>query len=182
MMTTLTRWLNALALFGSLAGSPLMAQAHEGHDEPAPAAPVSSAAPRVSAQSELFELVAVQSKGQMLIYLDRYVDNSPVPNATIEIESGSWKATATAAEAGTYRVASAALDKPGNHPLVYTITQGNDADLLEATLTIDPTATEAADHDHTPARWPYVVTVLALAVAIFFWIQGRRVTRRRTQR
>lgn len=180
MITHLTRWLSLLALLASLTWVPLMAQAHEGHDEPAPAAPVSSAAPRASTQSELFELVAVQSNGQMLIYLDRYVDNSPVPDATIEVESGDWKATATAAEAGTYRVASAALDQPGSHPVVFTITRGNDADLLEATLTIDPKAAKAADHDHASARWPYAVAVFALAVAVFIGIQRRRVTRRRT--
>lgn len=182
MTIPLTRWVIALALLASLVGISWTAQAHEGHDEPAPAAPVSLAAPRVSAHSELFELVAVQSNGQLTIYLDRYVDNSPVPNATIEVESGAWKATATAAEVGTYRVASAALDKPGSHPVVFTITQGNDADLLEATLTIDPKAAEAADHEHASASWPYAVAAFALAVAVFIWIQRRRITRRRTQR
>ena len=54
------------------------AWAHEGHDH-GPAVPEIrvEAAPRATAESEEFELVAVLEGGKLRLYLDRYASNEP---------------------------------------------------------------------------------------------------------
>ena len=72
------------------------AAAHGGEDHGDGAAPAiaGDVAPRAAAQSAEFELVAVLTEGKLTLYLDRYADNAPVPDAEVEVESGSFKAVA----------------------------------------------------------------------------------------
>lgn len=100
---------------------------------------VGAVAPRVEARSELFELVAQLRGGEFTILVDRYATNEPVLGAKLEVESGSVKAVATyRAEPGDYVVTDLAFVKslaaPGEHPLVFTLVAGQDADLLDGTL------------------------------------------------
>ncbi|MES2912759.1 MAG: hypothetical protein V4718_15280, partial [Pseudomonadota bacterium] len=65
-----------------LAAMALTGIASEGHDHgEAAAAAAAPATPRFSAHSDLFELVGILSKGQMVVYLDRYASNEPVTGA-----------------------------------------------------------------------------------------------------
>jgi hypothetical protein len=107
-------------------------------DEKSPAN-VGAVAPRVEARSELFELVAQLRGGEFTILVDRYATNEPVLGAKLEVESASVKAVATyRAEPGDYVVTDLAFVKslaaPGEHPLVFTLVAGQDADLLDGTL------------------------------------------------
>lgn len=107
-------------------------------DEKLPAN-VGVAVPRVEARSELFELVAQLRGGEFTILVDRYATNEPVLGAKLEVESGAVKAVATyRAEPGDYVVIDPAFVKslaaPGEHPLVFTLVAGQDADLLDGTL------------------------------------------------
>ena len=62
-----------------------------GHDHgDAPAAAVGTASPRVSAHSDLFELVGTVDSGELKIHLDRYATNEPVLDAKIEVEAGRF--------------------------------------------------------------------------------------------
>jgi hypothetical protein len=161
-------------------------------DEKAPAN-VGAAAPRVEAQSELFELVAQLRGGEFTILVDRYATNEPVLGAKLEVESGSVKAVATfRAAPGDYVVTDPAfvrsLAAPGEHPLVFTLVAGQDADLLDGTLVTTRDQRTAAgdvghslddghDHDHglRQADWTGAALLgLAALSGFVLWRQRRR--------
>ena len=97
---------------------------------------MANVAPRAEAQTELFELVATPGNGQLTIFIDRFASNAPVTGAKVEVESGSWKAVAAAADNGSYRVNAPQFAKPGRYPLLFTVEAGADADLIETTLVV----------------------------------------------
>jgi hypothetical protein len=125
-----------------------------------------SAAPRLDAQSELFELVARLDGGELSILIDRFASNEPVLKATVEVQSGPLKARAKFHEdLGDYAVDDAALLKllstPGEHPLIITILAGDESDLLDGVLHVGaPSASDAGhaqdniDHQEGRHAWP----------------------------
>lgn len=167
-MNRFARWLLALAL------SPAAVLAHEGHDHGAPPpAPSAALAPRVEAHSESFELVAVLEGGKLIVYLDRFATNQPVTDAAIEIESGAFKAAAQPGGEGIYTAAAAALEKPGQYPLVFTIRVAGETDLLNGTLGVPPPP-GAAGRAHRLTEWlPWIAGVLAV-LAVIGWLLRRR--------
>jgi biotin carboxyl carrier protein len=124
--------LAALALLSWL--TVCSAQAHPGHGDDAPASVSGTAAPRAEARSDLFELVATVRGGAAIIYLDRFATNEPVEGASIEVGEGDTTVTAAPQPDGTYRLEAPWLARPGRHELVFTVTAGDDADLLNASL------------------------------------------------
>ena len=139
-------------LMALLLTSPAWAHGGEEHshaDDAPPAAPASiaSAQPRVSAQSEEFELVAVLAEQTLTLYLDQYASNAPVVDARIELESGAFKAVAKQIEPGVYRLSGKAFAKPGKYPLLFSLQTADSADLLSATLEVAQPAAEAANPD-----------------------------------
>lgn len=156
--------------------------AHEGHDhaEDAPPPPVpGNSDPRVSASTELYELVAVHSKDKLTIYVDQYADNAPVNDARVEVETGTWKGLAARTGDGMYALATPASLARGTHTLTFTITQGNTGDLLDATLVAVPDST-ATNHDHGVSGWKTVLGVVVLvSFAIFALWQFQRARRKK---
>lgn len=147
----------------------LLAQAHGDEDHDAKPTTVSAGgSPRLVTHSELFELVGIVENGAMTLYLDRYADNSPLTDAKIEVEAGSEKGVATANENGTYRFPAKAFAKPSEMPVTFTITAGNDTDLLAGDLAV------ADEHSEDTAKasnlftnkWFFggLITVLILIV------------------
>ena len=133
----------AFILSLALLFSPLV-KAHGDEDHgAAPAAVAVGGAPRLVTHSDLFELVGIVENGAMTVYLDRYADNAPVTNAKIEVEAGSEKGFATANSNGTYRFPAKAFAKPSEMPVTFTITAGNDTDLLASDLAVADEPTEA---------------------------------------
>src|SRR6266487_5588800 len=61
--------------------------AHEGHedDDATRSALASSTYPRVTAQSELYELVGILRGGRLSIHLDRFATNEPVSEAKVKV-------------------------------------------------------------------------------------------------
>jgi hypothetical protein len=146
---------------------PILSFGHgdEDHGEAAKPAKVTSAAPRAEAQTDLFELVLTAHNGLLTVYLDRFADNQPVSDAKVEIESGNWKALANALEGGAYQLAAPQFAAPGSYPLVFTVTAGDDADLLETTLVIGEAASATAVGT-LPSRWGWLgAALIAIAVA-----------------
>ena len=134
----------ALALVFVLALHPV--QAHPGHDD-APAPASGTAAPRTEAHSDLFELVATVRGGTAVLYLDRFATNVPVTGASIEVGEGDTTTKALPQPDGTYRLEAPWLARSGRHELVFTVTAGDQADLLNASLDLP------AD-DHPTAATP----------------------------
>ena len=176
-----TGLLSALAL-----ALPLPAWAGPGHDHgDEPAAATGSASPRITAHSDLFEVVGIVEGKTMTIYLDRYADNAPVLGAKIEVELGSVKAVATAQPDGTYTVTADVLDKEGSLPVTMTVLAGNDADLLAGDLVIghaDDAAAQGPGHDRDgvlsalggPRLWWAVGAALVVLGAVAVWLLRRR--------
>lgn len=156
--------------------SSMLAFADAGHDE---VAPTQSAeiAPRIVTNSELFELVGVVEDGTMTIYLDRYADNSPVTNANIEVEIGTEQGMAKANANGTYSFAAKAFTTSAEVPVTFTISAGEESDLLSADLIMADTHMEVTHDTASPFTNKWLIGFLVLVIALIVWF----VTRRRRQ-
>lgn len=136
-----------------------------------PTAPSTSAiAPTVEANTETFELVGTLYDDELSVLVDRYATNEPVTAGTLEVEAGNVKATAKLhADLGDFSFTDpallAALRRPGEHPLVFTLMTVTDSDLIEGRLTV---AAPADDHGHvdwTVAGWIAVAVAVAAMLA-----------------
>jgi len=121
-----------LALAAILHAAPVWA--HPGHGDEPPPAPAGTAAPRAETHSDLFELVITVRSGAAVLHLDRFATNEPVEGAKVEVAEGDATVTAEPQPDGTYRLQAPWLAQPGRHALVFTVTAGSDADLLDASL------------------------------------------------
>jgi len=112
------------------------AAAHEGHDHGARPEPVAAALPRAEAHSDLFEVVAIlQPGGALIVTLDRYADNSPLDGA-ITLTLDGEEVAAERQGVGLFVARHPLLERPGRLDLVFTVTAGEEMDLLAATLDV----------------------------------------------
>jgi hypothetical protein len=132
-----------------------------------------STAPRLEAQTELFELVARLGGGELSLLIDRFASNEPLLGATVEVASGSLKAQASFhADHGDYAVTDPALLKllatPGDHALVISVLAGSESDLLDGVLHVAAAQAASDDHghEHGHGRWRYAAAAAALALAL----------------
>lgn len=112
------------------------ASAHTGHphgDEPPPTEV--QTAPRATAASPLFELVAVAGDGGLTVYIDHFATNEPVVGATVEVETPAGPVAALP-DADVYRLDAPWMAQPGDYELLFTVTAGSDIDFLTGTLKI----------------------------------------------
>ena len=191
------KWLIASAL--SCTALTVSAHGGEDHGEAAAAPPPAQQAPRASAQTDDFELVAVltglhkpgasehehPSAGPVLtLYLDHYASNAPVAGATVEVESGAFKAVAQQVAPGEYTVAAVAFAQPGRYPLTVSVQTQEGADLLDAVLQYQAPASAASAP--TPIwfnwrdwrSWGSWAAGLVLLLAAAAWLRRRTVTRK----
>lgn len=141
------RRLALLAMLGVavLAPATKAGPGHDHGDEPAAAA---AALPRVTAESESFELVGIlQPGGVMLIYLDRWGDNAPVDGALTVTVDGQ-EVAAERQGIGLFTLRHPRLAQPGTLDLIFSITAGEEMDLLTGHVDIPDAASAVADH-HT---------------------------------
>jgi hypothetical protein len=165
------KWLFGLVL----ALLPVSVFADEGHGE-SPSALPAALAPRVEAHSEGFELVGVLEGEKLTLYLDRFATNEPVTDAAIEIESGAFKAAAQPGGEGVYTASAAALAKPGQYPLVFTIRAASETDLLNGTLgVLQPPA--ASSHPRDWTGWLVWLAGALVALAGIAWLWRRKMVR-----
>jgi membrane fusion protein, heavy metal efflux system len=131
-------WAMALALTVAM---PPLVLAHDGHDHDAPAVGTPATVnPRAAATGDEFEAVAVFKNGTLLIFVDRFADNSPVTKAVVTVTIGTKDIVAQPASDGTYRVAWPTDARTGRHDLVVGIQEGTVSDLLVSTLELPVTA------------------------------------------
>jgi len=127
-----------LGFFAALFGitSAFAAMAHEGHkhgDEPPP--PTVQSAPRATAASPLFELVAVANGTGLTVYLDRFDTNAPVIGATLDVETPAGPISAVQ-DGDIYLLEAPWAANPGTYELLFTVAADTDIDFLTATLVI----------------------------------------------
>jgi hypothetical protein len=133
----------------------------------APASQASSdARPRIETFTEAFELVGHLTGDELSIVIDRYETNEPVINGQLEVEFNGMKAPARFhADHGDYAVDDKrlleALSTPGKHALIFTLTAGQDSDLLEGTLEVKP---NDAAHSHAHFSWAWLAGGVIAAV------------------
>ena len=137
---------------------------------------------RIEANSDLFELVATLTGGELFIFIDRFVTNEPLLQAQVEVESGSLKAQAKfRAEIGDYLIDDPALlqklSTPGEHPLVITVIAGKDSDLLDAVLRVP--ATLAVDDHHFHWEWWALGALASLVLLVNATARLRKQRQRR---
>ena len=177
--------LRALLISLAIVLSASAAHAHGGEDHehgPAVVAPAASQpTPRASAQTDSFELVAALQPGEppvLLLYLDDFDTNTPIPDAEVELESGPFKARAKAISPGVYAVPAGAFAQAGTYPLTVSVQAGERADLLDATLTVAPPQPDApgtgTPSPRQPLRWAVAAIVGALALITLGWRLGRK--------
>jgi hypothetical protein len=175
----MNRLLSFLLTLG-VAVSAAPAWAGPGHDHGDEAAPTAGApSPRLTASSDLFELVGIVEGATMTIYLDRAATNEPVAGATLELEaavgSGSTKLPVEARPDGTYLARADFLPQPGQYAFTIGVTAGADVDVLAGNLEI---ALADADHAHDAAWWPWALGGAAgVAAILLLLLRGRRRTR-----
>ena len=117
-----------------LLSGPLPAIAHPGHDDE-PAA-VASALPRAETHSDLFEIVSVlQPGGVLTIYVDRWADNAPVDGA-VTLTIDGQEVAAERQGIGLFVVRSPLLARAGARDVVFTVSAGEEMDLLTARLEV----------------------------------------------
>ncbi len=153
------------------------------HDHPAQKSQ-SSASPRFETHTELFELVGVYERGGLTLYVDRYKTNETVATAKVEFDVAGTKGIATSQPDATYRIESEALKAAkGTVALAFTITQGNEADLLAANLTLQDASRVAGDdhaHDPTHSHFPLsalisvAIIMLAIGAFLIFFVKRRK--------
>lgn len=143
------------------------AQAHEGHDHgdgaAASAPALASTAPRFAARTEAFELVGVLAGDVFLLYLDRAADNLPLDQAEIELESGAYKARAERSAAAVYKLKAGPLATPGRHALTFSVSAGNESDLIAVGFEHAPAAPATGTAPSAVPAWRTGLAALLLA-------------------
>ena len=115
---------------------------------------------QVEAKSDLFELVATLTSGELSIFIDRFASNEPVLKAQAKFH----------ADRGDYAIDDPAMLKklstPGEHPLVITVIAGKDSDLLDAVLRV-PASLAVDDHHFHWEGWALgaLVSLVLLVIA-----------------
>lgn len=154
-------------------------------DAPAASVVGTDIRPRMETFSELFELVAHLNEHALTVMANHYASNEPVLSGELEVESGELKAKAAFdQESGAFVVADAALLKqlaqPGSHPLVFTLSSGEEIDLLAGELVVSDAQRQALaehDHGHGAGRWWWgllAAVVLAAVVVVLVRRRSRR--------
>lgn len=155
------------------------ANAHEGHsheDDAAKAALSASAYPRATAQSDLYEVVAVAKDKRLTIYLDRFGTNDPVPDARLRIAIGDREPVDATPENGGYVVPLPDLPNAGSVEVVFTVESPAGDDLLVGTLsiasatkpeTLSPSSKWIASLP-LPVRNPAVLALAAFGLGVLF--------------
>ncbi len=125
-------------------------------------------APRASAQTEDFELVAQAQGTTLTLTLDRFATNEPVVDAQIEVESGSvLKQTAKQIAPGVYMVQATPFGVPGSYPLSLFVQSGDTSDLMATTLEI-AAPTPDSGHAHGGVKWAAWAAWAVSAAALVF--------------
>lgn len=154
------RFASALAALGFMAGATAGPDHDHSHD--APQAGTARSLPRFAATSESFELVGILEDKRLVLYLDRFADNTPVKDAKLELELGGAKLVPKPAGEGLFEAVLAQAPKPGVIPVTATVVAGGETDLLAGELDLHEEAKPAEAHTH--AWWRYATVLAALAL------------------
>ncbi|RYF35290.1 MAG: hypothetical protein EOO26_01390 [Comamonadaceae bacterium] len=158
------------------------ASADDGHDHGAPAASAtsaSSALPRFTAVSRTFELVGVLNGKQLVLYLDRFADNSPVKDAQLQLAIDGAKVETEPHGDGEFEAVLAAVPQAGVRAISATVVAGNQSELLAGEFDIHEE--DHADAASARPRWQRIALWALgglLALGVLAWIARRSMAAR----
>ena len=132
--------------------------AHEGHenDDATRSALSSSTYPRVTAHSELYELVGIVRGERLSIYLDRFATNEPVADAKVKVAiADAEPVDAAPAEKGVYTISFPRSARTGSVEIVFSVTASSGDDLLVGALSLptDTGSSAASSTEPSAATW-----------------------------
>ncbi len=146
-----------------------------------------SAAPRIEASTDQFELVGVLAGGELSLLIDDYVTNTPVLDARVEVTYDGQKVLAKFhSDHGDYAIDDATmlkkLTQSGEHAFVIAVLAGKRNDLLDAVLKVQPTSGAHDHHDHLHV-WEIaaIIGTAAFLLALAFFA-GRKWAQRASMR
>jgi RND family efflux transporter MFP subunit len=157
--------------------------AHEGHenDDATRSALASSTYPRVTAHSELYELVGIVRGERLSIYLDHFATNEPVADAKIKVAiADAEPVDAALAEKGVYTISFPRSARTGSVEIVFSVTAASGDDLLVGALTLpSDTGSSAASSTEAPAstwissipwpiRHPIALILITFGLGVLF--------------
>lgn len=136
MSIRFTALIGVILAICSLGAPPLLAHEGHDHDDAVLSSPAQPGSPRLEAAAGAFELVAVRQGGNLTIWLDRFETNEPITDATIDVETPAGPQSAPPNADGTYRLPAAWAETSGSHDLIFTVTSGDNVEVLTATLQV----------------------------------------------
>ncbi|MFY8352511.1 hypothetical protein AAEU29_18350 [Pseudoalteromonas sp. SSM20] len=139
--------------------------------------------PKFESFTETFELAGELLENQLVIYLHDFKTNTPIADASIDLELGEMAASAEfSAQLQAYIVTEQTLltqlKQAGLHEIVMTILTEENGDLLVANLenhqVIESTDThENAEHDDHHHDFPWLIVLLCIGVFLIGLFVGR---------
>jgi RND family efflux transporter MFP subunit len=127
--------------------------AHDDGGE-APAAGAARPWPRITAKSEVYELVGILKGDRLTIYVDRLADNEPVVDASVTVWTGEEEPIEAASQAdGTYTVASDRFKGTGPLSLAIAVTATCGEELLAGILQRPEEQASAPTDGTSWTRW-----------------------------
>jgi RND family efflux transporter MFP subunit len=145
--------------------------AHEGHEDndATRSALASSTYPRVTGQSDLYELVGIVRGERLSIYFDHVATNKPVADAKVKVVIGDAEPVdAEPAENGVYTILFPRLARSGSVEVVFSVTAASGDDLLVGTLTLPSDTEPSAAADAS-------IRIVSLWIASIPWPIGHPV-------
>jgi len=126
------------------------ADTHEGQEHTSPpSGAAASDLPRITLESEAYELVAVLKDDRLTIYLDRFENNTPVTDAKITVMIEGDSVMAEPAPDGTYVLTSNLFSGRDTVELVFDLRAPSGDDLLIGRLSLPPSSSSRLD----PGSW-----------------------------
>jgi len=139
--------------------------------------------PKFESFTETFELTGELLEKQLIIHLHDFKTNTPIADASIDLELGEMAASAEfSAQLQAYIVTDqtllAQLKQAGLHEIVMTILTEENGDLLVANLenhqAVESTdAHENAEHDDHHHDFPWLIVLLCIGVFVIGLLVGR---------
>lgn len=164
----------ALALAGML-GSGRPAVAHNGvdHGNDAAAAAIHAISePRFAVRSDRAEVVGIVAGDTIELFVDSPLDNTPIGDAHVELESDGRRFGATAVAPGRYVVPADWLRPGRTHPLIVSVIAPTVQDLLTAELNIPPQDSGASAWPGNPGEYLPAIGVALLALYVLWLIRS----------
>ena len=129
----------------------ISASAHEGHDHGEEKKPIvaEQEVPRLTVESELFQLVGTNDGNTLTLYIDDFATNAPIENALVEVTKDADTFIAKEISPAVYALNGDWLHEVGKHDLVISITAGENIDLLLGELVVPaPRVVDKTEHVH----------------------------------